>query len=103
MLLTWEKPRPSLRNSLTAKLLTRDEARRIAAKLSETATRRRHLTYINTKRPEPRHKATMAAFLYRCPATGFFFWIRLTMRYCEICKRAFCEGELIKRTVRSAA
>ncbi len=23
----------------------------------------------------------------------FFFRVRLTMRYCEICKRAFCEGE----------
>jgi hypothetical protein len=31
-----------------------------------------------------------------------FFRVRLTMRYCEICKRAFCEGELIKRTVRPA-
>ena len=27
-----------------------------------------------------------------------FFRVRLTMRYCEL-KRAFCEGELIKRSV----
>ena len=38
-----------------------------------------------------------------CIWEDLFFRVRLTMRYCEICKRAFCEGELIKRTVRSAA
>jgi hypothetical protein len=60
----------------SAKRLTKEEARRMVVNFANVAGAGLlhawdKLMYINAKRPEPCHKATMGAFLYHCPTTGF--------------------------------